>query len=143
MGLTNAQRQARYRQRLKDRLAFLEERVDALEKSTLTAAAAPESFPAETPPPPAGTAPGQGDVVVPLEAAQFQLDALSAYGKMWREMDSREVYLVMVNAKPPPVEDLMPAHGELFNADPNCEHNIVHASGGGVKCSKCPGWFCY
>ncbi|MBE3085603.1 MAG: hypothetical protein IMZ64_05225 [Bacteroidetes bacterium] len=33
---------------------------------------------------------------------------------------------------------------DLFNADPNCDHNIVCApSGGGVKCTKCTGWFCY
>lgn len=33
---------------------------------------------------------------------------------------------------------------ELYNADPNCEHNIVGATyGGGVKCTKCKGWFCY
>jgi hypothetical protein len=32
---------------------------------------------------------------------------------------------------------------DLFNADPNCEHNIVPAPGGGVKCTKCTGWFCY
>ena len=32
---------------------------------------------------------------------------------------------------------------ELFDADPNCKHEIVDASGGGVKCTKCRGWFCY
>lgn len=31
---------------------------------------------------------------------------------------------------------------ELYNADPDCEHNIVSASGGGVKCTKCNGWYC-
>ena len=30
---------------------------------------------------------------------------------------------------------------ELFNADPNCEHNVVCAPCGGVKCTKCSGWF--
>jgi hypothetical protein len=32
---------------------------------------------------------------------------------------------------------------ELFDADPNCKHEIVDAPGGGVKCSKCTGWFCF
>lgn len=31
----------------------------------------------------------------------------------------------------------------LHGADPRCKHNVVLASGGGVKCTKCPGWFCY
>lgn len=33
--------------------------------------------------------------------------------------------------------------GELWNADPNCAHNVVCAPGGGVKCTKCNGWVCY
>lgn len=32
---------------------------------------------------------------------------------------------------------------ELYDADPNCDHVIVNAPGGGVKCEKCSGWFCY
>lgn len=31
----------------------------------------------------------------------------------------------------------------LYNADPNCDHNIVPQLSGGVKCTKCGGWFCY
>jgi hypothetical protein len=31
---------------------------------------------------------------------------------------------------------------KLFDADPNCKHEIV-ALWSGIKCSKCPGWFCY
>ena len=30
----------------------------------------------------------------------------------------------------------------LYNADPNCKHN-VDAQWSGVKCTKCSGWFCY
>ena len=26
---------------------------------------------------------------------------------------------------------------ELWEVDPNCNHNIVSASGGGVRCTKC------
>lgn len=32
---------------------------------------------------------------------------------------------------------------ELWDADPNCEHEVYCAPGGGVKCKHCPGWFCY
>jgi hypothetical protein len=31
----------------------------------------------------------------------------------------------------------------LWEADPNCDHHVVCAPGGGVKCTKCTGWFCY
>ncbi len=30
---------------------------------------------------------------------------------------------------------------ELYNADPTCQHH-VEAQWSGVKCSKCPGWYC-
>jgi hypothetical protein len=32
---------------------------------------------------------------------------------------------------------------ELWDADDNCEHDIYHPSGGGIKCRKCGGWYCY
>lgn len=32
---------------------------------------------------------------------------------------------------------------DLFDADPNCKHEVVSAPGGGVKCKKCSGWFCF
>jgi hypothetical protein len=32
---------------------------------------------------------------------------------------------------------------DLLNADPNCKHVVVDALGGGVKCTKCTGWFCF
>ena len=32
---------------------------------------------------------------------------------------------------------------ELWDAEPDCDHEIVSASGGGIKCTKCGGWFCY
>jgi len=31
----------------------------------------------------------------------------------------------------------------LHHATPGCQHVIVDAPGGGIKCTKCPGWFCY
>ena len=33
--------------------------------------------------------------------------------------------------------------GVLWDAEPNCLHVVVGAPGGGVKCTKCSGWFCY
>ena len=30
---------------------------------------------------------------------------------------------------------------ELWNADENCEHEIL--AGNGIRCTKCSGWFCY
>ena len=30
----------------------------------------------------------------------------------------------------------------LYDADPDCDHEIV-TLWSGIKCSKCPGWFCY
>lgn len=30
----------------------------------------------------------------------------------------------------------------LYNADPNCKHEVV-ALWSGVRCRKCRGWFCY
>jgi hypothetical protein len=35
----------------------------------------------------------------------------------------------------------IPEKDLLYNADPNCNHDIRPQSSG-VKCSKCPGWFC-
>ena len=32
----------------------------------------------------------------------------------------------------------------LLNEDPDCEHVIVSGDNySGIKCAKCPGWFCY
>lgn len=32
---------------------------------------------------------------------------------------------------------------ELYDADPHCKHEVKDAIGGGIKCAKCPGWFCF
>lgn len=32
---------------------------------------------------------------------------------------------------------------ELFDADPACRHETRSLAGGGLKCAKCPGWFCF
>ncbi len=31
----------------------------------------------------------------------------------------------------------------LWAGDDDCVHDVAHAPGGGVRCTKCPGWFCY
>lgn len=32
---------------------------------------------------------------------------------------------------------------ELWDADPTCDHDEQAQPGGGVKCTKCGGWFCF
>lgn len=34
-------------------------------------------------------------------------------------------------------------HKELWGARPGCDGQVVTGSFGGVRCTKCPGWFCY
>lgn len=37
----------------------------------------------------------------------------------------------------------LPSQFKLFGSDPNCDHETTSAPGGGCKCKKCDGWFCY
>ena len=37
----------------------------------------------------------------------------------------------------------LPAKDELWDADPKCKHDIKPQPGGGVKCTKCSGWYCF
>lgn len=30
---------------------------------------------------------------------------------------------------------------DLYDADPNCQHNVVDSSGGGIRCTKCNGYY--
>lgn len=32
---------------------------------------------------------------------------------------------------------------ELWDADPNCDHKLDPNCYSGIRCLKCPGWFCY
>lgn len=43
----------------------------------------------------------------------------------------------------PEEDDLHTDDVLLYNADPDCVHNIVPSYGGGEHCTKCKGWFCY
>lgn len=38
------------------------------------------------------------------------------------------------------VED--PAPPVLWDADPECAHEIVDGPGGGIVCTRCDGWYC-
>ena len=52
--------------------------------------------------------------------------------------------LSVVKAEAEPVSSTVPFDfNELWDADPNCKHDIKNAPGGGVKCTKCRGWCCY
>lgn len=31
----------------------------------------------------------------------------------------------------------------LWDADTKCDHDIQSQPGGGIKCTKCTGWFCF
>ena len=31
----------------------------------------------------------------------------------------------------------------LYDADPDCDHEIIEKASGGIECTKCEGWFCY
>ena len=55
-----------------------------------------------------------------------------ACGEWHSEKEAKEAYKRSRMYKP----------GDLYNADPNCDHNIIDSPGGGVKCTKCTGWFC-
>lgn len=33
--------------------------------------------------------------------------------------------------------------GELWDADPNCVHELDETCMSGIKCKRCRGWFCY
>ena len=53
------------------------------------------------------------------------------------------------NSKETVVKDFVEAGGHfeeedlMYNADPNCDHKIELVPDGGIKCTKCSGWFCY
>lgn len=44
--------------------------------------------------------------------------------------------------EPEESDDLNNLADHLWNADLNCEHNIISPIGGGIKCTKCGGWCC-
>lgn len=62
----------------------------------------------------------------------------AAINPTWEELRNSAMYEPIEPADSP-VEDQ-----ELFDASPDCEHDVRPAPfGGGIKCTKCPGWFCF
>ena len=55
----------------------------------------------------------------------------------------RQVAALYDTPKPEDEGRPLDADDELWGADPKCDRRIKSASGGGVKCTKCSGWFCY
>lgn len=41
------------------------------------------------------------------------------------------------------VSSAQPGETELFSADPDCLHWVKGAPGGGIRCRRCGGWFCW
>ena len=39
--------------------------------------------------------------------------------------------------------DMIVDEQDLWDADPDCNHEVVDAPGGGIVCTKCGGWFCW
>ena len=64
--------------------------------------------------------------------------------KLIEMLKSGEITLEQIQEATQKVEEksLNYKSNELWDADPNCDHEVVDAPGGGVKCTKCPGWFC-
>lgn len=71
------------------------------------------------------------------EAIQ-DMDRLKASGDI---VGYEELKLMFKNIKPKRIK--FNPDEELYQADPKCDHYIIPASGGGIKCIKCGGWFCY
>jgi hypothetical protein len=68
----------------------------------------------------------------------------------WEELPETVQQLYLQKAedsqiKGPQGQPTIPLHEEstLYGADPNCNHRVYSANGGGIKCAKCTGWFCY
>jgi hypothetical protein len=59
----------------------------------------------------------------------------------WRDYENNAIEIIESLFEPP--EEPSQYSDELYNADPACKHEVYAAPGGGVKCRKCPGWFCY
>jgi hypothetical protein len=41
------------------------------------------------------------------------------------------------------VSSAQPEDVELLSADPDCLHWVKRAPGGGIRCVRCSGWFCF
>lgn len=69
-------------------------------------------------------------------------ECTDAYRDLVTRAEKAEARLRELEA-PKEDEDGKPYNGHLYSTDPDCKHKVVHATGGGVRCTKCSGWFCY
>lgn len=62
-----------------------------------------------------------------------------AKAKAWNSLtDAQRDSVAYVEAIP-----VQPEEVELFSADPDCLHWVKNAPGGGIRCVRCRGWFCF
>jgi hypothetical protein len=54
----------------------------------------------------------------------------------------RKVDVIDVDERPI-CKDIQGTEWGLWNATPDCNGRVISAPGGGVKCTKCQGWFCF
>lgn len=52
-----------------------------------------------------------------------------------------ELARALLEINPPRKPDVLP-HDELWQAKADCKGSVIHAPGGGVKCTGCHGWYC-
>jgi hypothetical protein len=86
------------------------------------------------------------------EAMKNFADLIAAHlDDVWEEADARNNWRIPFRNSPEYKHnnsvygDELEGYTErnkLYNADPNCKHEVYGASGGGVKCIKCGGWYC-
>lgn len=67
--------------------------------------------------------------------------SLPADIQKWRETQAKAV--AEAAQRDEQTHQALPERDELWDADPKCQHDIQIAPGGGVKCTKCRGWFCF
>ena len=68
----------------------------------------------------------------------------TSYGIDGDEADSLvKRYIEEITKPAPPKYGKLGPDDELWDADENCDHEIMYPPGGGMKCHKCGGWFCY
>ena len=83
------------------------------------------------------------------KGSKFEIDERNSYTFIFRCVNCGDIYQIsslvdmqiLCNSSNRKNDETW-ATGNLFNADPNCKHEIKN-KWSGVKCVKCGGWFCY
>ncbi len=85
----------------------------------------------------------------PCKYIQLRLDTRDGHCLIY-DRDNNEITLRELSRQfdeyllDKPQEEGRPCEtSELHDADPDCKHMVVEARGGGIKCTKCKGWFCF